>query len=298
MGKSSRPSSAGVNATADAPLTVLGNPDDATESPRNQDHFLIQRPQYDLSYNKSWYFPNWVAWHLDADDIGENNGVQRSPFKPDEEIPEDARVITRDYTGEKIDRGHNCPSKDRSDTQENNQSVFLMSNITPQYHGMNGGPWNSFEEYCRKMAFEGNELYIICGHGFINKSPNRFLNQKKGDPGKQIAIPDFGWKIAIILPKEDGNDVIRVDKNTRIIAVMMDNKEEIVGTPWDNFITTAGEIEQATGLQFFKGLPDSVATALKQKRDEGANSFTSGPSGFKKSNRRSSGGNFGSGGRR
>lgn len=37
--------------------------------------------------------------------------------------------------------GHNCPHKDRSRSRQDNQVVFYMSNMTPQKHGMNGGPW-------------------------------------------------------------------------------------------------------------------------------------------------------------
>lgn len=284
LGKTSQSSSTGASATTDDPLTVLGNPDDATESPRNQDHFLMARPQMTLSYNNTLRFPNWVAWHLKAGDIGE---AERSSFVPDPDLPAGFEVITtRDYSNSGYDRGHNCPSKDRTASAEDNQVVFYMTNITPQFHAMNGGPWESLESYCRKLAQEGNELYILCGHGFENK---RFKTIGKDD----IAVPDFGWKVVLVLPEKSGDDRARIDENTRVIAVKMENTKSISG-PWDNFITTAGELEQATGLRFFKGLPDSVAATLKQKRDEGANSFTSGPGGFKKSNRRSSGGSFGS----
>ena len=60
----SRPQS--TSATADEPMGVLGNPDGATASPSNKEHFLMRRPQFDLSYNNTLHFPNWVAWHLVA----------------------------------------------------------------------------------------------------------------------------------------------------------------------------------------------------------------------------------------
>lgn len=276
--------------TSDDVLTVVGNPDGATASPSNKEHFLMQRPQFDLSYNETLHFPNWVAWHLVASDIGDTD---RSSFVPDPDLPSGfERITTRDYSGSGYDRGHNCPSKDRTANPQENQIAFYMTNITPQFHEMNGGPWEGLETYCRKLAQEGNELYILCGHGFDNGAQRAKTIGSEG-----IAVPDFGWKIVLALPEKSGDDLARIDENTRVIAVKMENSRSISG-PWDNFITTAGELEQATGLTFFETLPDSVARALKQKRDEGANSFTSGPSGFKKSKRRSSGGSFGAGGRR
>lgn len=270
----------------DDPLAVLGNPDDATESPRNQDHFLMARPQMTLSYNNSLRFPNWVAWHLEASDIGD---VERSNFIPDPDLPQGFEAITtRDYSGSGYDRGHNCPSKDRTASTEDNQVVFYMSNITPQQHGMNAGPWEGLETYCRKLAQEGNELYILCGHGFRDKNYKTIGRD-------QIAVPDFGWKIVIVLPQKSGNDLKRITAETRIIAVEMPNISTISRQPWDKYVTTVAELEQSTGLTFLENLPSDVAQVLKQKRDEGASSFAGGESGFKKSNRRSNGGSFGSG---
>lgn len=276
---------AGKSSAAGDPLAIFGNPDDATESPRNQDHFLMARPQMTLSYNNTLRFPNWVAWHLKASDIGD---TERSSFVPDPDLPSGFEVITtRDYSGSGFDRGHNCPSKDRTANAEDNQVVFYMTNITPQYHEMNAGPWEGLESYCRKLAQDGNELYILCGHGFDKG------NERGQTIGKDnIAVPDFGWKIVVVVPEKAS-----VDANTRVIAVKMENSKTISGS-WDRFITTAAELEQATGLRFFKGLPADVAQALKQKRDEGASSFNSDDSGFRKSKRRSSGGSFGEGGRR
>ncbi|WP_309709835.1 DNA/RNA non-specific endonuclease [Armatimonas sp.] len=284
LGKSSRPS-VDANAPADDPLTVLGNPDDATESPRNQDHFLMARPQMTLSYNNTLRFPNWVAWHLKASDIGE---TERSNFVPDPDLPSGFEAITtRDYSNSGYDRGHNCPSKDRTASPEDNQVVFYMTNITPQQHGMNAGPWEGLESYCRTLANSGNELYIMCGHGFRDKDFKTI-----GSDG--IAVPDFGWKIVLVLPEKSGNDLERVTAETRIITIQMPNISTISRQPWDKYLTTVTELEKVTGQTFLKGISSSVAQILKQKRDEGANSFAGGSSGFKKSNRRSSGGSFGS----
>ncbi|WP_395092221.1 DNA/RNA non-specific endonuclease [Armatimonas sp.] len=283
----SRPQS--TSATADEPMDVLGNPDGATASPSNKEHFLMRRPQFDLSYNDSLHFPNWVAWHLVASDIGD---TERGNFVPDPDLPDGfARITTRDYSSSGYDRGHNCPSKDRTASKADNDVAFYMTNITPQQHGMNAGPWEKLETYCRKLAQEGNELYILCGHGFRDKNFNTIGSDK-------IAVPDFGWKIIVVLPNKTGNDLERVDTDTRVIAVQMPNISTISKQPWDKYITTVAELEQATGLTFFESLHESVARVLKPKQDAGANSFGGSTSGFSRGTRRGSGGSFGAGGRR
>jgi endonuclease G, mitochondrial len=241
---------------------LLGNPDGATSDTSNQNHYLMPRLQYALSYNETLHFPNWVAWHLEAKDIGDTD---RSNFEPDPNLPRSfTRIVTRDYSNSGYDRGHNCPSKDRTASPEDNNVAFYMTNITPQQHGMNAGPWEGFEMYCRHLAQTGNEVYIICGHGFNDKNfetigPNR------------IAVPNFGWKVAVVLSDRPGDDLARIKKSTRVIALKMPNISTISKRKWSEFITTPGEIEKDVSMQFFTNLPADVAIALRQKKDDGGN---------------------------
>ncbi|MDX1932318.1 MAG: DNA/RNA non-specific endonuclease [Capsulimonadales bacterium] len=239
---------------------LLGNPDQATVAVANREHFLMARPEFALSYNDTLRFPNWVAWHLSRSDIGD---TERGQFVPDPDLPGDfTRIFTSDYTRSGYDRGHNCPSKDRSASRAINDVAFYMTNITPQRHEMNAGPWEKLESYCRELAESGNELYIVCGHGFKGDRRRTF-------GPKRIAIPDFGWKIAVVLPERDGDDRERIERNTRVIAIMVPNVKGISKQKWAKYIVTVGEIEQATGLRFFDALPPDVADALKTKRDGG-----------------------------
>ena len=98
----------------------LGNPSDAVNDASQPANHLIERPQYTLSYNRERGIPNWVSWQLTQADLGP---AQRSnDFKPDTTLPSDwFRVQTDDYTGSGYDRGHMCPSADRTATQEDNE---------------------------------------------------------------------------------------------------------------------------------------------------------------------------------
>lgn len=239
---------------------LLGNPDNATAATTNKEHYLMQSNQYALSYNNTLRFPNWVAWHLNAGDVG---STSRGQFQPDTSLPAGFTVITpNDYTRSGYDRGHNCPSADRSDTRANNDAVFKMTNMTPQAHGLNAGPWERLESYCRDLAKSGNELYIVCGHGFSSPS-----HQTVGRA--QIAVPDFGWKVIVVIPDQSGNDLNRITAQTRVIAVKMPNINTVSKEDWKRYTVQPAEIEQATGLHFFTALPTQVAAALRVKQDGG-----------------------------
>ncbi|RYG62776.1 hypothetical protein EON80_22485, partial [bacterium] len=87
---------------------LLGNPTSAGQSP---DNYLLERPQYSMSYNRTKGGPNWVAWHTDASDLGD---TERGKFVPDPELPAGWQIRPADYKGTGYDRGHLCPSGDRT----------------------------------------------------------------------------------------------------------------------------------------------------------------------------------------
>lgn len=239
---------------------LLGNADNATENTQNRDHYLLRRSGFTASYNDTLRFPNWVSWRLAKADIGD---VERGQFKPDTALPNDfTRVTPSDYTNTGFDRGHNCPSKDRTRNREDNDGVFVMTNITPQTHAMNAGPWENLESYCRTLAQQGNELYIVCGHGF-NGSRHRTTGPQN------IAVPDWGWKVVVVIPEASGDDRQRITTQTRVIAVKMPNINGIDSDPWNKYTTTPADLERATGLRLFSGLTPAVAAALRQTRDAG-----------------------------
>ena len=64
-----------INLTVNAPVAgedhlLLGNPSNATPDVANENNYLMTKPQYSLSYNRSRATANWVSWRLDASWIG------------------------------------------------------------------------------------------------------------------------------------------------------------------------------------------------------------------------------------
>lgn len=233
---------------------LFGNPSNAAADQKNADNFLVTHKTFILSYNKSRGAPNWVAWHLSRADLGYTD--HDDAFAPDELLPVDWRINPDDYSGAVFDRGHMCPSSDRSSTEANNVETFVMSNMQPQTPNLTRVTWRSLEEFSRVLVRRGNELYIYAG---CYGSNGRIRNK--------ITIPTDCFKIILVLP-EGNNDLNRVSANTRVIAVNMPNVPT-VNRRWQTYLTSIDAIEQVTGLNFLSPLKDELENKLEAGTDGG-----------------------------
>lgn len=233
----------------------LGNPSGATTDPANRTNFLSPRAQYTLGYNDATREANWVAWNLTATDVG---GSGRSDFSVDPLLPATfTAVLTTDYSGSGFDRGHMCPSGDRTVSAADNAITFYMSNMVPQAPDNNQGVWANFESYCRTLAAAGNELLIMSGPGGFAGSTL----------ASGVSIPGFVWKIAVVVPLGPGTALSRITPSTRVIALKIPNIQGIRSTPWQNYLTSAAQLEADTGFTFFTDVPAPTASVLRTKID-------------------------------
>ena len=232
---------------------LLGNPSNAG---RNEDNFLLEKPQFVLSYNRAKGGPNWVSWHTDTSDLGK---VKRANnFRPDPDLPDDWQITTAEYKGSGYDRGHVCPSGDRTNSQKDNSATFLMSNMLPQTADLNQHVWADLENYLRDQIEAGNEVYQIAGP---TKEASRIGNGK-------VAVPQACWKIAVILPVGK-RDLSRINAQTRVIAVGMPNVEssQLANGDWKQYRVPVSKLEKATKLDFLSALPDNIERALESQTD-------------------------------
>lgn len=241
--------------TNDQPL-LLGNPSNATTDVANENNYLMVKPQYSLSYNRSRATPNWVAWRLDSTWIG--NAPRQDDYRPDPDLPAGWYQVTdNDYSGSGYDRGHMCPSGDRTRSIPDNSATFLMTNFLPQLAANNQGPWEEFETYCRSLAQAGQEIYIFSG-GIGNAGT---IAQGR------VVVPTATWKVALVLPNGD-NDLQRVNKTTRVIALVVPNQPPLnINTPWRNFRKSVDQVEALTGLNFFSNVPKNTQEIIERRRD-------------------------------
>lgn len=231
----------------------------AKGSSEPNDNILIQKPQYALSYNASNQIANWVSWLVSASWFGDAPR-HKGKFLSDSSLPEGIyRVRHDDYSGSGYDRGHMVRSEERTRNPEDNKATFLMTNILPQYHDLNAGPWLRLEEYCQELAQkEGKELYISAG-GILQKQPETI--------GKGVAVPDSFYKIIVAL--NPGENADNVDGETRIIAVIMPNSKGIIGEGWGQYRVSVNEVEKKAGYDFLPALADNIEELLESRVDTG-----------------------------
>jgi endonuclease G, mitochondrial len=241
------------------PNLLLGNPSQATTNDRN--NLLVSRPQYVLSYNADRGIPNWTSWQLNAAWLGTR---PRGPFMPDTKLGAGIPVVTQaDYNGSGFDRGHMVPAADRNRTSEDSQSVFLMSNILPQAPDNNQGPWERLESYCRELARQGKELYIVAGNagegGLGKNGPATTIAKGK------VAVPKSVWKVIVVMDAPSAAP--KVTSKTRVIAVSMPNEQGIKDVPWQNYRVSVDAIEAITGYDLLSTVPKRTQNALEKRVD-------------------------------
>lgn len=291
----------GVEAqTTTVPLQMaLSNPTNATTATRNYGNYLKTRQigppsnpaayqnRYAESYSRFDGIPNWVSWHLSVRDS--NNAASRQDnFRADTDLPSGWQRLTGSSFGSQngvtYDRGHMCPSGDRTDSVASNSATFVMTNFIPQTSDNNQGPWERFETYCRALTDSGSEVYIIAGDdGSLGKLN---LTDTSGATFP-VTIPTNVWKVAVVISDDGATgdtdaggsadlnrivNAVRANTGTtsvRVIAVDMPNIAGIRSNSWQSYITTPRTLENYTGYNLLSYLPQDVQDVLENRRDNG-----------------------------
>ena len=169
------------------------------------------------------------------------------------------------YSGSGFDRGHNCPSADRTATVADNSATFLMTNMVPQAPRNNQQTWASLEDYCRTLAGAGQELYIIQGQYGTGGTGSGGARTTL-DNGR-VTVPKRIWKVIVVLPAGT-NDAARVSSATRVIAVDTPN-DNALDTAWGGYRTSVDAIEAATGLDLLSAVSPAVQQTVEARVDSG-----------------------------
>ena len=233
---------------------TMGNPSNAVTNVSQPNNYLMEKPQYSMSYSRDNGGPNWVSWHLDTSWLG--SAPRQDDFRADTTLPTGwYRVQATDFSGSGFDRGHMCPSADRTITVAANSSTFLMTNMIPQLPANNQGVWANLESYSRSLVSQGNELYIISGgHGLQFFIANG-----------HVAVPAQTWKVIIVLPV-GSNDVSRVNTSTRTIAVVVPNSGSI-NSDWRTYRVSVDQVEAITDFDFFSNVNSGIQAVIEGQVD-------------------------------
>lgn len=237
----------------------FGNPSAASKV--SYDNYLLEKTTYALSYSESKGIPLWCAWHLCAKDLG---NVKRSGAFEADSLPFDMKKVKPgDYNYKKygFDRGHLCPSSDRTASEEANRETFLMTNMVPQSPSLNRTVWKNLESYSRSLVKNGKELYIVAGGagegGESEKGKFSFIRSESAN----ITVPSFCYKIILVLD-EGENDIARVNEKTPVICVLIPNGKNLE-KDWSYYTLPVDSVEELTKFDFLSLLPDEIEDVIE-----------------------------------
>jgi endonuclease G len=236
--------------------TTMGIPSPTSTSDPNS--FLSVKSGYVVSYNSGRKVPNWVSWELNTSYLGST--PRQDDFRPDDTLPASLpQAQLSDYSGSGYDRGHMCPSADRTLTVTANSQTFFLTNMVPQAANNNQGPWAVMENDLRTLARSGKELFIISG-GTFSASSNTI--------GSGVVVPDKTFKVVVVLDAV-GQGPSSVTTNTRVIGVMMPNENNQISrtADWHSFRVSVDAIEAATGDNFLSDVDPAVQAVVEARVD-------------------------------
>jgi large repetitive protein len=254
---------------------LFGNPTEArTDIASYNNNYLLEKPQFTVSYSQTSNIPNWSAWQVNQ------SWINTPSVRPDDEFFRDpsleslgwASAKDSDYARPlsditpgptkpdgtplyKLAPGHLSPNADRGRNLKDTVATFSTSNIVPQHGTHNNSIWKSLESFERNLADkQSREVYIYAG-GAGQKNP---VNDKativvNNDPtygSYNLPVPAFLWKAFLVLDRPGFGIGDITDQNSKAFAVWTENTLPQPGsapyTSWNNGgmeIITISELE-------------------------------------------------------
>ena len=206
--------------------------------PTNNFGYTVKHSYFTLSYSEDHEQAEWVAYTLSLSDL-QKNTKRTDKFREDPKV-ETGSASLKDYKRSGYDRGHLCPSADRTFSYTANNETFFMSNMSPQAPQFNRGIWKKLEEQTRAYVKQKPTfLYVVTGP-VLEKGLKEI-----GENG--VDVPNKYYKI-----------LYNLNEATAYLF-----KNEGSKLPLDSFIVSIDSIESITGIDFFQKLPKR-----KQKKFE------------------------------
>ena len=211
---------------------------------------VLNNRGYAVGYSEQLGNPVWATYR-----IADIKDMKEPPPRP-EVFEADSRTVARvapsDYSHSGYDRGHLAPNYAIATRYgpEAQRETFLMSNITPQKHALNAGPWKQLElKIATAYAARFNEVWVVAGPVFGPK-PARLRGG--------VSVPEAFYMIVV-----DENEG-RV--NAQAFLFPQEAGAGGGGGAIGDYLTSIDEIERRVGLDFFSELPDASEAALESRR--------------------------------
>jgi endonuclease G, mitochondrial len=201
---------------------------------------------YTVGYSDVLENPVWVAYR-----VRDRKGASAPAARPDRfavDLRTAARVAPEAYLGSGYDRGHLAPSHAIAvhHGEDAQRETFLMSNIVPQRHALNAGPWKALE---RRIAtsYPGRfgEVWVLAGP--------IFGTSREALPNGTVVPESF---FMILLDESDGR--------LRALGIILPQSAD-AARDLDRHLVSIDEIERRTGFDFLPELADGTEAALEAR---------------------------------
>jgi len=99
-----------------------------------------------------------------------------------------------------------------------------MTNMMPQVHALNAGPWKGIETHERELVTkQGMDVYVVAG-GLFGANPTTI--------GRGVAVPAASCRVTTVVQQGQGSsDVLAT---TPVLAVEMPNHASAKGRKWQS----------------------------------------------------------------
>lgn len=149
-------------------------------------------------------------------------------FKSDPEVTNSPSPF--DYEDSDYDRGHLSPYLDNAWNDLVEKESFYMTNIAPQYPGLNRGVWKKLETEIRIFSYESSTPLLIYVGGIPRRLDNVIGNSK-------LDVPALFYKVVVDT------------KTKRIWAFIFPNENKLEKT-LSKYQVSVKEVEDKTGFIF------------------------------------------------
>lgn len=156
----------------------------------NDSLICLQKDSYVVFYNIDRQIPALVAWNLTKKNLGRWHRPSNISFRQDVNCPK-PRAKPQNFVNTGYQRGHLCPSADRSADNAQMRATFVMSNVAPMTAVLNTVQWAQAEDYSRCLARYGHECHMMAG-AFLSDSA-QLLSMSS-----MINVPDSFFRACIV----------------------------------------------------------------------------------------------------
>ena len=202
--------------------------------------FTNSSGRYSFRYDTAWRQARWVAHTLTAAEVAVKGTDRSDRFRSDPQIINRGfpAAADSDYKKSGYDRGHLLPSADRDDSAAENEATFLLSNVSPQRPALNRGVWKNLEEFVRQVAARYDSVWVVTGG-------QGDLSDRIGK--NRVVVPDYYYKTLLI----------KVKGVYYAVAFYIPNQDKLQKN-YSSYAMSVDQLEQTLGMDFYKGLNDSV----------------------------------------